>query len=85
MLKKLKELRMSFNAEQEGVLHNVLPKDIVERMFASEDEATADSVVTDMNKYFGTRPMVAFELYKKLSPDQRAMISDLVFDDDEDE
>jgi len=85
MLKKLKELRLSLNAEQDGVLHSALPEGIVERFFASEDEAAATSVVADMNEYFGTRPMEAFALYKKLSPEQRAMISDLVFDDDEDD
>ena len=83
MLKNLKELRVSLSAEQKSALQDVFPEDIVERFFASEDEASADSVAADLNKHLASRPMVAFGLFKKLSPDQRAMISDLVFDEDD--
>jgi len=85
MLKRLKELRTSLDAGQEEALHDAFPGDIVERFFASEDEPTAVAVVADLNKFLASRPMVAFNLFKKLSSDQRAMISDLVFDDEDDE
>ena len=42
-------------------------------------------VVEDLNKNLAARPLVAFDLYKKLLPEQREMIADLAFDDDEDE
>ena len=85
MLKRLKELRTSLDAEQTTALHDAFPGDIVERFFASEDEPSADTVVADLNKFLASRPMVAFELFKKLSSEQQAMISDLVFDDEDDE
>ena len=84
MLNKLKQLRDSLSEEQVAALHNAFPEDIVQRFFASSDEESATSLVEDLNKHLASRPVVAFGLYQKLMPEQRAMISDLVFDDEED-
>jgi len=84
MLTKLKQLRESLDDEQGELLHSVFPEDIVQRFFSSESEEEAVKVVEDLNLYLAARPLVAFDLYKKLLPEQRAMITDLAFDDDED-
>jgi hypothetical protein len=85
MLIKLKQLRESLNDEQDELLRSVLPEDIVQRFFSSENEEDAVKVVEDLNKNLAARPLVAFDLYKNLLPEQRAMIADLAFDDDDDE
>lgn len=83
MLKKLIELRISLNSEQEEALRNALSQDIVQRFFSVDDEDGAIVLVTDLHKHLASRPMIAFGLYQKLSSEQRALISDLVFDDDD--
>lgn len=83
MLKELIELKTSLNTEQESVLRNALPEDIAQRFFSVNDEKDATVFVKDLHKYLASRPMKAFGLYQKLSPEQRALISDLVFDDDD--
>jgi len=83
MLKNLKELRDSLSAEQHELLKTALPKEIVKRFFSAENEEAAQMLVADMNKHLGPRPLVAFNLYRGLTPKQRASISDLIFDEDD--
>jgi hypothetical protein len=83
MLKKLKDLRESLDADQQGLLNSALPEGIAKRFFSAEDEGAAQALVEEMNKHLGPRPLVAFKLYKGLLPEQRAIISDLIFDEDD--
>jgi len=85
MLKKLKELRESLNGEQEGLLRDALPGHIVESFFSAGDEGAARILVQELNQHLGKHPLVAFKLYKGLSSEQRELISDLAFDDDDEE
>ncbi len=84
MLKKLNEFKESLNSEQIETLRSALSEDIVQRFFSANDEDTATKLVEDLNKHLASRPVVAFGLYQKLSSEQRAMITDLVFDEEED-
>ena len=83
MLKTLKEFRESLNEEQRNMFHNAFPEDIVKQFFASEDEGSATTVAAELNRYLGSRPLVAISLYKQLSSEQRALISDMAFDEDD--
>lgn len=83
MLSKLQRLRVSLTAEQGDMLHDALPENIVKMFFAANDEMSAGAVVESLNEFLGARPIVAIKLYRELLPEQRALISDLAFDDDE--
>lgn len=84
MLKTLKALRESINDEQEVALRDAIPG-LVEQFFSVDNEELAQGLVEKMNKHLAQNPIVAFNLYKALDSKQRALISDLAFDDDEDD
>ena len=85
MLKTLKEFRDSLNDEQEAALNDALPGGLVEHFHSADNEVLAQGLVEKLNKHLAQHPLVAFNLYKALDSKQRALISDLAFDDEEDE
>ena len=81
MLETLHKFKSSLNPEQEALLRASLPQEIIQRFFSANDENSAGSIVEEMNEYLTSKPLVALALYKKLSSEQRTMISDMVFND----
>lgn len=83
MLTELQNLRSSLNADQEKLLRNVLSEDLAKQFFSANDETTAVAAAQAMYQFLMAKPLAALGLYRSLSPEQRAFISNLAIDEDE--